>query len=142
MRTLNVFDVSENHIVRAADTHRLQRGVMLFGLAFTGRGNDTSVAFSHSKSVTLQRLRHTSLPLRLEPLSSANLSAPSWLVFREDRLLLVGNGNTNANQNAIVLLRVSGDALTEQQTLCNAQHGDSVKAEAFAGSRLVLLDWK
>ena len=115
---------------------------MLFGLACTGRGNDTPVAFSHSKSATLQRLRHTSLPLRIGPLASANLSAPSWLVFREDRLLLVANGNTNANQNAIMLLRVSEDALIEQQTLRSAQPGDSLKAEAFAGSRLVLLDWK
>ena len=132
--TLYEFDVSAEHILRNAGSVTLETAT--YDLACTRRDNDTLVAFSHDTSVSLQRL--TSLPLRLEPLASVNLTDPWRLLFRGD-LLLVNVWNHAANKYAIVSFRATGNALTEPRVLLDAQRSDRyVGAWAFAGDRLVV----
>ena len=130
-----MFEVSATHNLRAAGTVLLQN--QFYGLACTRRDGETLVAFSHERSVSLQRF--ASLPLRLEPLASVDFTKLVSLLFRED-LLLIAHGNRCIFQNAITSLHVSGNEFTERQVLLDAEAGVGVDAWALVGDRLVLWD--
>ena len=127
---LHVFAVSAEHTLRDTGSVTLQSEI--YRVACIRRDGDTLVAFSNDTSVSLLRL--TSLPLRLVPLASFDLTDPRLLLFRED-LLLVADWN-----KAIVSFRASDNALTERRVLLDAQAGVNVHAWALAGDRLVLWD--
>ena len=135
-RTLHVFDVSEAHTLSDAGDVTPER--RFYGFACARRGNDTLVAFAHSSSVSLQRL--ASLPLRLEPLASVDLTDPRRLLFRGD-LLLVADWNEATRTHAIVSFRAADNALSERLVLLGAQTGIP-RAWALAGERLVLANSK
>ena len=132
---LYVFDVNETHTLSYAGNVYIEK--KFYGVACTRRGNDTLVAFRHESSVSLHRL--ASLPLRLEPLASVNVTGSWRLLFRGD-LLLVADYNRDTGRDAIVSFRVSGNALTERRV--DAQTGDGVRVWALAGERLVVVTWK
>ena len=130
---LYVFAVSAEHTLRDAGSVTLQSEIK--GVACTCRDGDTLIAFSHNTSVSLLRL--TSLPLRLVPLASVDITDPRRLLFRE-QLLFVTVWNEATNTSAIVSFRASGNALTERRVLLDAQAGVYVDAWALANDRLVL----
>ena len=130
--TLYVFDVSAESTLRDAGNVTLQSSVD--DLACTRRDGVTLVAVSYDNSVSLLRL--TSLPLRLEPLASVNLTKPYRLLFRGD-LLLVNSWNHTTRSNACGAFRVSGNELTEWRVLLVYEVGVSVHYWALAGDRLV-----
>ena len=132
-RTMYVFDVSAERTLRDAGNVSYSR--RFYAVACTRRDGVTLVAFSHFISVSLLRL--TSLPLRLVPLASVNLTDPHRLLFRGD-LLLVTDWNRATNTSAIVSFRASDNALTERRVLLDAQAGVGMRAWALAGDRLVL----
>ena len=131
--TLYVFALSAEHTLRDAGSVTWQSS--FYGVTCTRRDGVTLVAFSHGTSVFLLRL--TSLPLRLVPLASVNLTAPYRHLFRED-LLLVTDYNKANGSHAIVSFRSSDNALTERQVLLN---GVRISTWALAGDRLVIKDW-
>ena len=108
------------------------------GLACTRRDNDTLVAFSHEKSVSLQRL--ASLAPRLEQIASFNRTDPTRLLFRGE-FLLVAERDLAAKNYSIVSFRATGNALTESRMLLDARGSVYVGAWAFAGDRLVVSEW-
>ena len=136
--TLNVLDVSAEHTLRDVGNVTLQSGA--YGVACTRRDGATFVALSHFISVSLL-LQLTSLPLRLVPLASVNLTAAHELLFLEDLLLvqLVKDDLNRATRSshAIVSLRASDYALTEPRVLLNFP----IDVWALAGDRLVLWDY-
>ena len=148
--TLNVFDVSAEHTLLDAGNVTWQSRFRKFectgldcdtivAVVCTRRDSNTLVAFSDDTSVFLQRL--ASLPLRLEPLASVNLTAPRLLLFRGD-LLIIADWNRANRTDTIVSFRVSGNALTERRVLLDAQAGVYVGAWALASDRLVLMNWE
>ena len=135
LRTLYVFAVSAEHTLRDAGSVTWQSDS--YQLTCTRRDGDTLVAFFRdTSSVYLQRL--ASLPLRLEPLASVDVTDPWRLLFRGD-LLLLAEYYRATELTDIVSLRVSGNALTERRVLLNDV---CVGLWALAGDRLVLFDWK
>lgn len=120
--TINVYEVNVNYrILWSIGTLYLNNSFKFF--ACTRRGNDTLVAFSHDKSVSLQRF--DSLALRLEPLANVELSSPAFLLFRGEKLL-VWDRNWSTGIHCIVSLRVSGSGLTEKHVLL-----DNVEVSAW-----------
>ena len=134
--TLYIFNVSAAHTLRAADSLSLQNTTFR-KVACARRDGDTLVAFSHSSSVSLQRL--ASLPLRLERLASVDFTDPHRLLFRGD-LLFVTDWNSTSDTHVIVSLRASGNAFTERRVLLDAQPGVGLGPWALSGDRLVLWD--
>ena len=133
--TLYVFDVSVAHTLRDAGSVTLPS--RFNNVACTRRNGVTLVAFSHYSSVSLLQL--TSLPLRLVPLASVNLTSPGRLLFREE-LLLVEDLNIATVTHDIVSFRVTDNALTDLRVLYDAQANVRAYAWTLAGDRLVLWD--
>ena len=134
--TMYVFDVNAEHTLR--DAGSVNWKISAYGVACTRRDGVTLVAFSHYTSVSLQRL--ASLPLRLEPIASVDLTDPNLLLFSGD-LLLVADLNRATRTYAIVSFRASDNALTERQVLLDAEAGVDVRDWALASDRLVLWNW-
>ena len=97
MQKLYVFNVSAEHTLRDAGSVLVES--KFFKLECTRRENDTLVPFSHFNWVSLQWL--ASLPLRLEPLASVDLTDPFWLLFRGE-LLLAAAWNDTTQTHTIV----------------------------------------
>ena len=134
---LFVFDVNAEHTLRAVGTVAASNSFVRHSC--TRLGNDTYVAFSYGRSVSVYRL--ASLPLRLEPLVNVDLTAAYGLLFRED-LLLVADWNSATQSHAVMALRPLKSGLTQQRVLLDVHAGVHVWSWTLAGDRLVLWDFK
>ena len=135
-QTVYMFDVSAEHILRAAGNVTVQSEII--GLACTRREDDMLIAFSHPRTVVLQRL--VPLPLHLELLATRDdITDPGRLLFRGDMLLIADT--PFARPLAIISLRVSGNALTDRRILLEDENSIFLGDWALAGDQLLLSDF-
>ena len=136
--TLYVFDVTASHSVHAAGTVAVEEQFCF--LACTRLKEKTLVAFAHCSSVSLHRLA-SSLPLRLEKLTSIGLTGPQQLLFRGDELLVVDwNGATHSHAIVSLPLHASGGALSEQRVLLDERSLLSQRFWALTSDQLIISD--
>ena len=128
---LHAFDVSTEHNLCVVGIVLVNSSCVHF--ACTRVGGDTLVAFSHKKSVSLQRL----VGLELEPLAEIASTRLKWLLFRGT--LLLATGWNNGKNQGIQSFHILGGGLNLQpQVLLDFNVGVEVSCWCIAGNRLIM----